>query len=172
MHLQRVILGFSSALHACGQEFCFYRRVGAGHADHVCCSVQQRNCLVFLEVSPVLHNCSSEVTKAKALPADSTLQSCGNNCWIKQRGKKLPVGPQSKLEFHERKNRIQKNLTEKQWEKTLLIYREQKPESSRSSPSCFHIQSIFSLAHMEWASANFLLQTFLFLTILRKKQGS
>lgn len=98
-------------------RICFHRRVGAGHADHVCCSVQQRNCLVFLEVSPVLHNCSSEVTKANALPADSTLQSCGNNCWIKQRGKKLPVGPQSKLETHERKNRIQKNLTEKQWEK-------------------------------------------------------
>lgn len=97
MHLwpgSEEFLGFCSAFClVCGQDLCFHRRVGAGHADHVCCSVQQRNCLVFLEVSPVLHNCSSKVTKAKALPADSTLQSRGNNCWIKQRGKKLPVGP-------------------------------------------------------------------------------
>lgn len=64
---------------------------------------------------------------------------------------------------------------ESYWEtmrKKLLIYVEQKPESSRNSPSCFHIQSIFSLAHMEWASANFLPQTRLFLSILRKKQES
>jgi len=62
------------------------------HADHVWgCTVQQRDCLVFLEVSPLLHNCGSKVTKAQALPADSTLQSSGNNGWIKQRGKKLWV---------------------------------------------------------------------------------
>lgn len=162
----------SLAFCACGQDLFYHWGLGAGHADHVWCfTVQQRNCLMLLEGSPLLHNCSSKVTKTKALPADSTLQSSGNNCWIKQRGKKLSVGPQSKLES-QKKNKIQKNLAAKQWEKDFLIYVEQKPESSRNCPSCFHIQSIFFLAHTEWASANFLPQTFLFLTILRKYQDS
>ena len=73
----------------------------------------RKNCFAFFEVTPVLHNCSLKVTNAKALPADSTLQSSGNNCWIKQKGKKMPVAPQSKLES-QKKNRIQKKLTEKQ----------------------------------------------------------
>lgn len=71
--------------------------------------------------------------------------------------------------------KLKQDPEESYWEtmrKNPLIYVEQKPESSRNSPSCFHIQSIFSLAHMEWASANFLPQTFLSLTILTKKQDS
>lgn len=71
-----------------------------------------------------------------------------------------------------RKNRIQKNLTEKQWEKNPAHLYGTKARSSRNSPSCFHIQSIFSLAHMEWASANFLLQTFLFLSLERSKAAN
>lgn len=127
------------------------------------------NCLVLLDVSPVLHNCSSRVTKTRALPADSALQSSGNNCWIKQRGKKLPGGPPKQTGVLEAKTGSRRTLLRNN-EQKLLVYVEQKPESSRNSPSCFRIQSIFSLAHMEWASANFLPQTFLFPTTLRQKQ--
>lgn len=57
-------------------------------------------------------------------------------------------------------------------EQKLHIYVEQKLESSRNSPSCFCTQSIFSLAHMGWASASFLPQTVLLLAVLRQKQDS
>lgn len=144
----RVMLGFawgclvpSSPCLSLGALFLLRRRTKTYYAWY--CAVQQRNCLMFLEVSPELHNCSSKVIKAKDLPADSTLQSSGNNCWIKQRGKKFPVGPQSKLESQKQKQ----DPEESYWEtmrKKLLIYEEQKPESSRNSKLLPHPINIFS----------------------------
>lgn len=129
-----------------------------------CCTECQRSCFMLLDVSPVLHNCSSEVTKTRALPADSMLQSNATIVGLSRKEKSC-LGV-SKVKTGSRRMLLRDN------KQKLHIYMEQKLESSRNSPSCFRIQSIFSLAHMGWASASFLPQTVLLLAVLRQKQDS